>query len=227
MGVAAIKLASTDLNNVPLLRAAVGARLPLIVSTGAASGEEIALAVGLLQEMEAAGRTVLLHCVSSYPTEWDQANLRAIGELRRRFGMHAGFSDHTLSEAIGALAVAAGARVIEKHFTLDRTAVGPDHGMSLEPDALARYIDDIRRAERALGSGCLDPAACEQEVRRVARKSVVAARDIAAGEVLTVEALTAKRPSGGLEPGEIDRLIGKRAVAAIAADTQLAWEMVH
>ena len=177
--------------------------------------------------MEAASRTVLLHCVSSYPTEWDQANLRAIGELRRRFVVHAGFSDHTLSEATGALAVAAGARVIEKHFTLDRTAAGPDHGMSLEVDELARYIDGIRRAERALGDGCLEVAACEQDVRRVARKSVVAARDIAAGEVLTADALTAKRPSGGLEPGEIDRLIGKRAVAAIAADAQLTWEMVH
>jgi sialic acid synthase SpsE/CMP-N-acetylneuraminic acid synthetase len=226
MGVPAVKLASTDLNNVALLRPATRAALPLIVSTGAATGAEIASAVDVLRDTGAADRTVLLHCVSSYPTEWDQANLRAIGELRQRFGLHTGFSDHTLSEATGALAAAAGARVIEKHFTLDCSATGPDHAMSLEPGGLARYIDGIRHAEAALGEGSLDVAACEQEVRQIARKSVVAARDIAAGEVLTAEALTAKRPSGGLEPGDIDRLVGRQAIDDIPADTRLAWEMV-
>ncbi len=227
LGVAAIKLASTDLNNPPLLRAAARTGLPLIVSTGAATADEMAAAVALLEEEGATRRAVLLHCVSSYPTPWDQANLRAIGELARRFGVHAGFSDHTTSEETGALAVAAGARVIEKHFTLDRTAPGPDHAMSLEPAALRRYVQAIRRAEQALGDGTLGVADCEQEVRRIARKSVVAARDIPAGRVLAAEDLCCKRPAGGLEPGEIDKLIGRRTVAVIKADTRLTWEMVR
>lgn len=227
LGVRAIKLASTDLNNVPLLRAAAETSLPLIVSTGAADSGEIEAAARRLDEWGAADRMVLLHCVSSYPTPWSQANLRAIGQLQQRFGRHAGFSDHTTSETIGGLAVAAGARVIEKHFTLDRRMDGPDHAMSLEPGQLARYIGNIRQAEAALGTGSLDAAPCEQEVRRLARRSIVARRDIAPGEVLTAECVTVKRPGGGLEPDLMDELLGRRAVSAIAADEQLTWEMVR
>ena len=227
LGVRAVKLASTDLNNVPLLRAAVESSLPLIVSTGAADAGEIEATVRRLGEWSAAERTVLLHCISSYPTPWGQANLRAIGRLERRFGRHAGFSDHTVSVKIGGLAAAAGARVIEKHFTLDRRMEGPDHAMSLEPGQLARYVGNIRQAEAALATGSLDAAPCEQEVRRLARRSIVACRDIAPGEVLTAECLTVKRPGGGLEPDLMDELLGHRAVSAIAADEQLTWEMVR
>lgn len=227
LGVQAIKLASTDLNNVPLLRAAADTALPLIVSTGAANTDEIHTAVGRLDDWGARERTVLLHCVSSYPTKWADANLRAIGELHRQFGLHTGFSDHTLSPDAGALSVAAGARVLEKHFTLDRLLPGPDQPMSLEPAQLARYVDGARRAEAALGSGCLDALPSEQEVRRLARKSLVAARQIAAGELLTPALVTAKRPGGGLAPDELDRVLGKRAVESIEADTQLNLEMVQ
>ncbi|MHC4065356.1 MAG: N-acetylneuraminate synthase family protein, partial [Planctomycetota bacterium] len=227
LDVRAIKLASTDLNNVPLARAATGTSLPLIVSTGTADTGEIETAMRRFDQWGAAERTVLLHCVSSYPTPWDQANLRAVRQLQHRFGRHAGFSDHTTSETIGGLATAAGARVIEKHFTLDRAADGPDHAMSLEPPQLARYIDTIREAEAALGTGCLDARACEQEVRRSARKSIVAARDIASDEVLTAESVTVKRPGGGLEPDLLDELLGRQAATPIAADTQLSWEMVR
>lgn len=227
LGVPAIKLASTDLDNVPLACAAAGTGLPMIVSTGAADTAEIEAAVDRLEAWGAAPRTVLLHCISSYPTRWDQANLRAVGELTRRFGLHAGFSDHTTEETIGGLAVAAGAGVLEKHFTLDRQADGPDQATSLEPNQLARYIDAVRRAEEALGSGCLDALEVEDDVRRVARKSVVAVRDIRAGEVFTARMLAAKRPAGGLAPGHIDRLIGRRAATAIPADTQLTLEMVQ
>lgn len=227
LDVRAIKLASTDLDNVPLVRAAADTGLPLIVSTGAADAAEIDAAVRRLEDWGAARRTVLLHCVSSYPTQWSQANLRAIGELTRRFGLHAGFSDHTASETIGGLSVAAGARVLEKHFTLDRRADGPDQAMSLEPDQLGRYIEAARRAQQALGNGCLDAIEAEQEVRRVARKSVVAVHDIAAGQILTEEMVTLKRPGGGLPPAEIDHLIGKQATVPIPADTQLTWETVR
>lgn len=227
LGVRAVKLASTDLDNVPLVRAAADTGLPLIVSTGAADAVEIDAAVRRLEEWNAAERTILLHCVSSYPTQWNQANLRAIGALTRRCGRHAGYSDHTTSETIGGLAVAAGAQVLEKHFMLDRRAGGPDQATSLEPDQLARYIRGARQAEEALGSGHLDAIEAENEVRRVARKSVVAACDIPAGAVLTAEMVTAKRPGGGLPPSEIDGLIGKCAAVAIPADTQLTWEAVR
>ncbi|MCP4246917.1 MAG: hypothetical protein GY778_07695 [bacterium] len=224
--VRAIKLASTDLNNVPLLQAAAETHLPLIVSTGAGEAGEIATAVADLDRWGAVERTVLLHCVSAYPTPWDQANLGAIGELGRRFGRLSGFSDHTASEATGALAVAAGARVIEKHFTLDRNAEGPDHALSLEPGGLAGYVTGVRHAETAMGSGALAVADCEREVRHLARKSVVASTDIAAGQTITANDVTAKRPGGGLEPRAIDQLIGRRAKVAIAADAQFTWEML-
>lgn len=227
LGVSAVKLASTDLNNVPLAEAAARTGLPLIVSTGAANAEEITSAVQRLRQWDAARRTVLLHCVSSYPTRWHEANLGAVGELRRRFGLHGGYSDHTTSDLTGALAVAAGARVLEKHFTLDRKTAGPDHAMSLEPSQLARYIEGARQAEAALGSGSLDPAESEQEVRRLARKSLVAARPIAAGEILTAELIAAKRPGGGVDPAQIDRFLGRRAVGPIPTDTPLTPEMVQ
>ncbi len=226
MGVPAIKFASTDLNNPALLQAGVASNLPLICSTGAATAEEIGRAVGDLHSWGASYRTVLLHCVSSYPTPADRANLRAIGELSERFGLPVGYSDHTESLGTGGLAVAAGAVIIEKHFTLDRAAAGPDHSMSLEPGDLERYVASIREAGRMMGDGSLDFDECEAEVRRIARKSVVAARDLSAGDVLSRAHLAVKRPGGGMAPAELDRLIGRRIKADIAADTQLSWEMV-
>ncbi|MFQ5490977.1 MAG: N-acetylneuraminate synthase family protein, partial [Phycisphaerae bacterium] len=227
MGVAALKFASTDIINFPLLRAGAKTGLPLICSTGAATSREIGRAVGELTRWGAAERTVLLHCVSSYPTPTDQANLRAIATLADRFGLPVGYSDHTESQETGALAVAGGAVVIEKHFTLDRSGPGPDHAMSLEPKALADYIQQIRRAESFLGAGSLDVADCEAEVRRLARRSVVAGRDIAAGERLDASALCLKRPGGGLQPAELDQLIGRRSRADIPAQTPITWEMVE
>jgi len=227
LGVRAVKLASTDLNYAPLVEAAVRTGLPLLVSTGAASLDEIAAAVRRIEDRGAADRTVLLHCISSYPAPWEQANLRAIPQLASRFLRHVGFSDHTTSENIGALAVAAGARVIEKHLTLDRGAAGPDHAISLAPASFCRYVAWVREAESALGCGRFEVLPCEQEVRRVSRRSVVAARNIAAGEVLSAQCLAVKRPGGGIEPGSLDALVGRRAAEAVSAETQLTWEMIR
>lgn len=227
LGVPALKIASTDLNNLPLLRRAVGTGLPLIVSTGAATEPEIRAAVGRLYAWGAAGRLILLHCVSGYPTPLAAANLRAIADLRRVAGVPCGFSDHTRSSAIAGWAVAAGACLLEKHFTLDRTAPGPDHAMSLNPEELAAYVSAARGAETALGRGGLGMTALEADVRAAARRSVVAARSIPAGTVLTADMLTLKRPAGGIEPEHLETLLGRQAAADIAPDTVLTWDLIR
>ncbi len=225
--VPALKIASPDLANPPLLRRAAETGLPLLVSTGASTADEIAAAVAQLRGCGAAGRLILLHCISGYPAPLDAANLRAIDTLRRTFGVPAGFSDHTRSTAIAGWAVAAGACVLEKHFTLDRAAAGPDHAVSLDAAELAEYVRTAREAEAALGPGVLGMSPIEADVRAVARQSIVSATPIPAGTVLTPALLTVKRPGGGIEPGRLDALLGRRAAADIPADTVLTWELVQ
>ncbi len=227
VGVCAMKIASTDLNNLPLLREVVATRLPLIVSTGAATRDEILTNVQRLQSLGARERLVVMHCVSSYPTPLDHANLRAIGTLRRAFNIPIGFSDHTTSLQTGGWAVAAGACVIEKHLTLDCAAAGPDHAMSLEPAQFSEYVTGIRLAETALGDGGLGMSEIERNVRAVARKSVVTAVDVNAGTPLMATMLTTKRPAGGIEPDRVDELLGRMLNRDAAADTVLTWDMVE
>jgi len=226
LGVRALKFASTDLINQPLLDAGIATGLPMIVSTGAATGAEIDHAVKTLTDAGARDRLMLLHCISSYPTPITSANLRAITALGARYGVVVGHSDHTESTDIGQLAVAAGASVIEKHFTIDRRLPGPDQSFSLEPDALTNYINGIRQAERALGDGNLDVLDCEQDVRNLARSSVVTAIAVHAGDVLTADVLTTKRPGGGISPTDMQRLIGQTVTRDLAADTRLNWDML-
>ena len=227
LDVNAIKLASTDLNNLPLLRRVAETGLPLILSTGAAMADEIHKCVERLATLNVAERTVLLHCVSAYPAPLDAANLRAVATLRFTFGTHSGFSDHTTDERTGGWAVALGARVVEKHLTLDRAAPGPDHAMSLAPDQLARYIANIRDVERALGSGVLGMDPIEADVRAVARKSLVAAHDLAAGSELTSDSLCIKRPGGGVPPDQLDEVLGRRVAVDVGQDTVITWDMLQ
>lgn len=227
LGVPALKLASTDVNNTPLLRRAAETGLPLIVSTGAATEAELDACVARLRDWGAGRRLILLHCVSGYPAPLEAANLRAIATLRQRYGVPCGFSDHTPSTQIAGWAVAAGACVLEKHFTLDPSAPGPDHAMSLDPAQLAEYVGAARAAETALGTGTLGFTEIEADVRRAARKSVVAAAHIPAGTALTTELLTVKRPGGGIPPDGLEQLLGRRAAADIAPDTILTWDLVQ
>jgi N,N'-diacetyllegionaminate synthase len=222
----AIKLASTDLNNQPLLHAAAASGRPLLLSTGAAHRDEIDHAVEVCRAASPTGSLILLHCVSSYPAPWEKANLRRITALARRYRLPVGYSDHTADVATGALAVAAGACVIEKHFTLDRALPGPDHALSLEPDALTEFISRIRDTECALGDGALDAGELEDDVRRHARKSIVTTRAVHAGETLTDADLSAKRPGDGIAPTEWAQVVGKRVRRAIPADTQITWDML-
>ena len=223
----AFKIASTDLNNLPLLRHVVDTGLPLIVSTGAATADEIHACAERLVSMNAGDRSILLHCVSAYPTPLEAANLRAVSTLRFTFGLHSGFSDHTTDTRTGSWAAALGARVIEKHITLDRSTPGPDHAMSLLPSELAEYIKNVRDVERALGGGALGMDPIEIDVRNVARKSLVAARDLRAGETLTPEMVCIKRPGNGIPPDRQEEAIGRRVAVDVPQDTTLTWEMLQ
>jgi N-acetylneuraminate synthase/N,N'-diacetyllegionaminate synthase len=231
--VRAIKLASPDIINAELLDCAARTSLPVIASTGAADIAEIAAGVDCFRQACAyegcttpPGPLALLHCVSSYPASEDEANLAAIRTLSETFGVVSGFSDHTESLTMGSYAVTAGACIIEKHLTLDRTRPGPDHAFSLEPKMMAEYIRNIRRAESILGDGRIAVSESQREVRRLARGSIVAACDIHRGETLTRAMLTVKRPGDGIAPLDLGRLVGRRACAEIPADTALAWESV-
>lgn len=223
----AIKIASTDLNNTPLLAQAAALGVPLIVSTGAAREAEIAAALARMAAIADAGRLILLHCVSQYPTPAASANLGAIATLARRARVPVGYSDHTTLTQTGAWAVLSGASVLEKHLTLDRTAPGPDHAMSLGPDEMRDYIAQARAAEAARGDGLLGMRPGEADVRNVARKSVVAASDLPAGAALRPENLEIKRPGGGVGPDEWDALLGRRLRVAVRRDALITWEMVE
>jgi len=227
LGVNAVKLASPDAVNVLLLEQAVATGLPVIVSTGACTEEEIENAVRYFADTRALNRLILMHCVSSYPTPLCRAGLAQIGKLARQYSRPVGFSDHTPEWLTGALAVAAGADILEKHFTLDRTQRGPDHGFSLEAADLKRYVQAARQARAALGDGQRELLEGELEVRHVSRSSLVAAVDIPAGAVLTRPMLCAKRPGGGIQPWQIEQVIGRRTACRIPADTMLAWEMLQ
>lgn len=226
LDVAAVKIASTDMLNFQLIRAVLAWGRPVIVSTGASYVDEIERAVRGIERMGGLDRLVLLHCVSAYPTSPNRANVRAVTTLRYIYGVNVGYSDHTESLQSGALALAAGACLVEKHMTLDRAAAGPDHAFSLDPSQFAEYTSRIREAESYLGSGQLTCDDSELEVRALARRSVTAACDIAAGQTLLPEMLSAKRPGGGIDPEDLDELLGKAAAHDIPAETVMDWSMV-
>ena len=222
-GLGRLKISSGDLTNGPLLLHAARMGAAIILSTGMSTLGEVeaalsVLAFGMTAPADAPGgeaafaaayasvegqrilrnRVTLLHCTSQYPTPVEAVNLKAMDTLRSAFGLAVGYSDHTLGIAVALAAVARGAGVIEKHFTLDRTLPGPDHKASLEPDELARMVAGIREIEAALGSSLKAPAACEQETRSVARKCLVAAVPIRRGERFTPENVDTKRAEGGV-----------------------------
>jgi sialic acid synthase SpsE len=221
--VPAFKVGSGDLTNTPFLRSLAGRGRPILLSTGMATLEEVAEAV---EAVRAGGNPglALLHCVSSYPAPPEQANLLAIDTLRREFDLPVGYSDHTLGLAVSLGAVARGASVVEKHFTLDRRLQGPDHALSLEPHKLAELVTGIRAVEVALGDGEKRPQPAEEENRTVVRRSLVAARNLEAGERVGPGDVAIKRPGGGLAPSELDRVVGAELARPIAADEPFAEE---
>lgn len=212
-GVTAFKVSSGDLTNLPFLKALAVYKLPMILSTGMATLAEVDASVGALEEAGLPiSQLTILHCTTEYPAPVEEVNLRAMLTLAQAYpGARTGYSDHTQGIHIPVAAVAMGASVIEKHFTLDRTMEGPDHKASLEPQELRAMVQQIRDVEIALGNGRKRPTATEIPNRAVARKSIVAARDIAAGEIFTEQNLTTRRPGDGMSPMRWDEVIGQRS----------------
>lgn len=224
LGVDFIKIPSGEITNLPLLRETRAAGLPVILSTGMSEMEEVKRAVDYLCDPTAEKhlereQVTVLQCNTQYPTPYVDVNLRAMPEMGRRLGVRFGYSDHTPGTEIPVAAVAMGACVIEKHFTMSRTLPGPDHKASLEPRELAAMISQIRHVEQALGSKVKTVSESERGNITVARKSVVAACDIKKGETFTYENLTVKRPGGGLSPWDIDKLIGLKATKDFPYDS--------
>lgn len=223
------KVASADVTNHPLLRRIGETGKPVALSTGASTLEEVAEAVQLL---EAAGCEVaLLQCTLAYPTPPEHAAVGALVELRERFPGHAlGYSDHTLprdSHAAIAAAYCLGARIIEKHFTLDRTLPGNDHYHAFAPEDFARLVAELEHVRTLLGQPEKTVSPIEEAARRQARRSLVSARPIRQGEQLEEEMIDVKRPGTGIDPRRLADVVGRRAACDIAADVTLQWEMVE
>ncbi|MEI7605829.1 MAG: N-acetylneuraminate synthase [Rhodospirillaceae bacterium] len=238
IGVGRLKIPSGEITNGPMLAAVAATGRPVLLSTGMSTLEEIAEALGVLETVWTTGapprpgrpparpasfaalanRVTLLQCTTEYPAPVDEINLRVLDTLRSIFGLPVGFSDHSEGILIPAAAVACGATVIEKHFTLDRSLPGPDHRASITPGELVGMVADIRTIERALGSAAKTPTASERPNLAVARRSLVAARAIARGELFSADNLTAKRPAGGLSPMRFWDLLGRPAGRAYQPD---------
>lgn len=226
IGVPAFKLASIDIVNIPLLRTLARYEKPVILSSGMATLGEIEQGIQAIRQT-GNQNIILLQCTTNYPIQDSEANLRVMHSLRLAFEVQVGFSDHTVGCEIPFAAVALGATIIEKHFTLDRSASGPDHAASLEPAEFAQMVKGIRRIEQALGSFQKEPLPIEIENRKAMRRSLVAEVDIPAGTIITDEMVTLKRPGTGLGYEAIDFFVGHRSRLYIASDTLLSLDMVE
>jgi sialic acid synthase SpsE len=227
LDVAAFKVASFEIVDLGLLEHIGKCRRPVILSTGMASLGEIEEAVDALTSAGALD-VCLLQCASVYPAPVDALNLASIKTLKAAFGVPVGFSDHSLGIHIPPAAVAIGANLIEKHITLDRSHPGPDHAFAIQPDELIAMVSHIRDVERALGDGQKHgPTTAEaEEMYAKARRSIVAARPIPTGTVITDDMLTVKRPGFGIKPRDRHAVVGRRAARDIAEDEVITWDLV-
>ncbi len=212
MGLDQVKIPSGELTNLPLLRHMTRYGLPVMLSTGMATLGEVEAALDVIERNGTPRNLItVLHCTTEYPAPMTDVNLRAMQTMGTAFGVKVGYSDHSSGIEIPIAAVALGATVIEKHFTLDRNQPGPDHKASLEPSQFRSMVDAIRHVEVALGDGIKRPCASEVKNKPIARKSIVAARKIQAGEIFSPYNLEAKRPGTGISPMQWDDVIGRVA----------------
>ena len=211
------KIPSGEVTNLPYLLAIAKTKKPVVMSTGMCEMDEIAAAMEVLKS-NGTPKITLLHCNTEYPTPFEDVNLRAMETMRQRFGVEVGYSDHTLGIEIPIAAVAMGAVIIEKHFTLDKTMEGPDHRASLEPNELAAMVSGIRNVEKAMGSGIKTASLSEKKNLDIVRKSIVAAQAIRKGEKLTTDNLAVKRPGNGISPMRWFDILGLPAVRNFEED---------
>ena len=222
LGVDCIKIPSGEITNLPYLRHIGGMKKTVIISTGMAKLGEIEDALNVLKTAGTAPENLtVLHCNTEYPTPMSDVNLLAMDNIRRSFGVKVGYSDHTAGIEVAIAAVALGAAVIEKHFTLDRNLPGPDHKASIEPKELKDMVSAIRNIEIALGDGVKGTSKSEESNKYIARKSIVASKFIYAGDVFTIQNLTTKRPGNGISPMRWDEIIGCKAKRDFEADEMI------
>jgi N,N'-diacetyllegionaminate synthase len=221
--VTSVKIASSEVTNIPFLEYIGSRKLAAILSTGASTLLEVGRAVDALRR-GGCPELVLLHCVSSYPAPAGEINLRAMHTLKEAFGVPVGFSDHTQGIETAIAAAALGAAAIEKHFTLDRTMQGPDHRASVEPPELKRLVEGTRLAHAALGDGVKRPAPCELPNLPLIRKSLVANGALHRGTRLTRAMIEIKRPTGGVEPGDLPKVLGRELRRDLEDDEPITWE---
>ena len=219
------KIASFEITHFPLLEKCAKTGKPIILSTGMADLSDIETALDVIYK---AGnkQVALLHCAINYPPKYQDIHLRAMDTMRQAFALPVGFSDHTLGIIVDIAAVARGACIIEKHFTLDRKLSGPDHPFALEPNELKAMVEAIRQTEQSLGSPIKKRTAAEEELYKLARRSLVAAGDIPKGVKITRKMLEVKRPGYGIPTKMMDIVIGRRAKIHIEEDDILTWEMI-
>lgn len=223
-----IKIPSGEITNAPYLKNCANKNLPIVLSTGMSNLSEVRNALDLLLENGAVKSMItILHCNTEYPTPMKDVNLLAMHTIANEFEVKVGYSDHSLGIEVPIAAVALGATVIEKHFTLDRNMEGPDHRASLEPDELKAMVFGIRNIELALGDGIKKPSNSEIKNIHIARKSIHIANDIDANTIITEEMLSMKRPGDGISPMKYKKVVGRKAMRTLRANEKLLWEDIE
>ncbi|MBA3052667.1 MAG: N-acetylneuraminate synthase [Candidatus Omnitrophica bacterium] len=223
LGVPAFKIGSGDITNIPLLKTVAGFGKPVILSSGMSTMAEVEDAVKTIYN-SGNRKLILLHCTSNYPADMNDVNLRAMNTLRDKFKVPIGYSDHTKGIEMSLAAVAMGACVIEKHFTLSKKMKGPDHKASIEQREFSKLVQNTRMIEKAFGNGIKKPAFSEKRIMDIARKSVVSTRKIKKGEQITLAMLTVKRPGTGIKPKDMNKVLGKKAAKIIGKNEILLWK---
>ncbi|MGL5229100.1 MAG: N-acetylneuraminate synthase [Bacteroidales bacterium] len=222
LGMDFFKIPSGEITNYPYLKRIARKGLPVVLSSGMATMEDIANTLSVLERFGLDRKQIsLLHCTTEYPTPMNEVNLKAMDTLRKTFNLPVGYSDHTQGIEVAIAATALGAAIIEKHFTLDRNMEGPDHIASLEPQELKAMVQAIRHIEKALGDGDKKPMPSETKNKAIARKSIVAKRPISENEILTEENLTVKRPGDGISPMRWEEVVGTKARRAFNTDEKI------
>ncbi|HSR50236.1 MAG TPA: N-acetylneuraminate synthase family protein [Acidobacteriota bacterium] len=225
-GITSFKVASFELTHLPLLRHLAGKGLPMLLSTGMASPQEIDEAVGVV-EGEGNDRIALLHCGIDYPLQFKDVHLRSMVSMMERWDYPVGYSDHTLGWTVPVAAAALGAKVYEKHFTLDKALSGPDHRFALDPAELRSMVRAMREAEASLGSAEKRVREVEMTHYRRGRRSLFAARPVRKGEVLTRDMIEVLRPGTGLAPRHLDEIVGRRAAVDLGEHQAISWDALE
>lgn len=219
------KVSSGDLTNIPLIKYIAKLKKPMIISTGMANLGEVEEAIGVVKET-GNSQINLLHCTSNYPTNYEDVNLNAMITLKNTFKIPVGYSDHTIGIEVPIAAVAMGAQIIEKHFTLDKNMEGPDHKTSLNPEEFSQMVSNIRNIEKSFGDGIKRCNQSEEKSKFVSRKSIVARKLIKKGEIILADMIDFKRPEGGISPKYTESIIGSKALNDIQKDSFIKWNNI-